>query len=377
MRTIICRFEALLMMILLASTAVASFAADFVTLADKTDRTPIVGASVFSANGLIIGITDGDGRIEVSPRDFPLSFRSLGYDALTQQEFRADTIFMSPATYTLNEVSVSPVGRPVTRVVTYAREYCSGATPTDTLQLFSEYMLEYYFADGKVKGFSKSHKSANPLAIKRFGRIVQENGNDSIFRPTHDDDISALAFMINFASVPDEEINLEIAPGVTNACDTVQGKYFPKFIYRLNNGNFTIDCDLLADFKDHTFSPWFFKIIGMTMDMQQGNQTTIYRVGEGRKVGIQDFVYNSLSSRFLGKGKLLKKLLKIKEPITIFCYLEQYPVEIEYLTAEDYAEQKKTYHDHRSAFRVPANLQPLPPAIDALISRINSEIPND
>lgn len=109
---------------------------------------------------------------------------------------------MTPASYKLNEVVVTPTDRPITRVVTYAREYCTGSTPNDSLQLYSEYMLEYYFADGKVKGFSKSHQSSHMVAIKRYGRIVKGNELDSVMRPKKYDDITALSFMSNMAFVP-------------------------------------------------------------------------------------------------------------------------------------------------------------------------------
>lgn len=363
-----------LWLLLMFSIAFSSISRDIVIL-DGGDNTPVVGASVISANGMIIGTTNNNGRIEVKPNDYPLSIRCMGYEAHSQLNQNADTIFMVPASYTLNEVIVTPTDRPITRVLTYAREYCTGSTPNDTLQFYCEYMLEYYFAEGKVKGYSKSHESSHPLAVKRYGRIANANGLDSIMRPKYDDDITSLSFMSNMAFVPCQKKELTDAMKAGALADTIQGKYFPKYIYRLNNGNFSIDCDALSDHKTHSFSPWFFKMLGMTMDMKQGNWTLMYKQNDSGIYGITDYVYNTGNMRLIGKGKLLKKMLGITDAIEINCYIEQYPVEIERLTVDEYKEQKKTYYEHRSDFKIPDNIQPLPPAIQNLLNRINSQIP--
>lgn len=362
-------------LLLFAASIVTGYANNYITLADSIDKSPVVGASVISSNGLIIGITDKNGQINVNPADYPLSFRSLGYEALTVNQSDVDSIFLSPATYSLSEIVVSPADRPITRVVTYAREYCTGATTTDTLQLYCDYMLEYFFADGKVKGYSKSHQSPNTLARRRFGRIANSEGLDSIMRPKSDDDVSTLSFLQNMAFVPYEPKELTDALKAGAVADTVQGKFFPKFVYRLNNGFFTIECDALSDYKNHSFSPWFFKILGLTMDMQEAYWTLIYNQNETGKYGINDFISGTYNLHILGKGKLLKKMLGVQDAIHMNCYIEQYPVEIEHLTVEEYKELKKTYYERTEQFRVPANLQPLAPAIQSLIDRINLELP--
>ena len=361
--------------LLAAASAITGYAKNQITLIDTTDRTPIAGASVIAKNGLIIGITDKNGSISITQTDYPLSLRSLGYEPMQILEADGDSIFMNPASYALSEIVVTPTDRPITRVVTYAREYCTGATPTDTLQLYSDYMLEYFFADGKVKGYRKLDQSPNPLALRRFGRIANSCGLDSIMRPKSDDDVTMLSFLTNMAFVPYEQVNLTDAMKAGAQTDTIQGKYSPKLKYRLHNNYFTIDCDILSDYKDHTFSPWFFKLLGLTMDMQEGNWSLIYKQNESGKYGIYDYVYGTYNMHFLGKGKLLKKLMGVKDQIHINCYVEQYPVEIERLTTEEYKELKKTHYEHSEDFRLPANLQPLPPSVQSLVERIDREMP--
>lgn len=364
----------ILWLLLATSIALSGFSREIILL-DGNDDAPIIGASVISANGMIIGTTDENGRIAVKSNDYPLSVRCMGYEALMQPSQNADTLFMHPASYALSEVVVSPTDRPITRVVTYAREYCTGSTPDDTLQFYCEYMLEYYFADGKVKGYDKSHKSSTTRAVRRYGRIVKANELDTIMRPKYDDDITALSFMSNMAFVPYERKDLTDAMKAGALADTVQGKYFPKYIYRLNNGYFTIDCDVLSDYKTHSFSPWFFKIMGMTMDIQKGNWTLIYKQNDGGVYGITDFIYSSGNLSILGKGKLLRKMIGVSDAIEINCYIEQYPVRIERLTVDEYKECKKTYYERREVFQIPDNVQPIAPAIQSLLDRVNRELP--
>lgn len=366
-----------LCLLLAASLAISGYPKKHITLADIKDQAPIAGASVISANGLIIGITDKDGKIAITKADYPLCLRSLGYEPTQIYESDADSIFLNPASYTLPEVVITPADRPITRVVTYAREYCTGATPADTLQLYCDYMLEYFFANGKVKGYSKLDQSPNILANRRFGRIANISGLDSIMRPKYDDDIAMLSFLPNMAFVPFEQQGLTEAMKAGAKSDTIQGKFFPKYIYRINNGYFTIDCDVLSDYKNHTFSPWFFKVLGMTMDMQDGSWSLIYKQNESGKYGISDFVYGIFNMHFLGKGKQLKRMIGVKDAIHINCYLEQYPVEIERMTMQEYKEMKKTYYERHEDFRLPVNIQPLAPTIQTLVERIDREIPQN
>ena len=60
---------------------------------------------------------------------------------------------MKPQWFSPEEVSVVSDSRPVVRTVMYVREYSSGVTEKDTMQLFGEYMIVYYYPlQTKVKG---------------------------------------------------------------------------------------------------------------------------------------------------------------------------------------------------------------------------------
>lgn len=357
------------------SSFAACYADKGVTLIDANDLSPVAGASVFSANGLIIGVTDSNGGIRVSTGDYPLSFRSLGYEALTVRDESADSVMMTPASYSLSEVVVNPVDRPVTRVLTYAREYSSGASPSDTLQLYSEYMLEYFFVDGKVKGYKKSDRNAGMRNCRRYGRIANSQGLDSVMMPQPGDELAMLSFGELNAFVPYDvrEETEKIKNGAS--ADTIPGKYSPKYFYHKNNGLLRVDCDVMSGHKNHKWSPLFFKLMGMTMEIDDATWTVIYNCNKTGKYGLYDYIYGSFNFHILVKGKMLKWFLGVKKALEVNCYIEQYPVEIEHLSIEEYQQIRKARKDEAVPFSMPQILQPLPPAVERLVERIDREMP--
>ncbi len=341
---------------------------------DKSENSPVIGASVISSKGIILGTTDADGAISVGPEDYPLSLRSMGFEPLTVSH-PADTIVMAPTSYRLSEVVVTPGDRPITRVITYAREYCTSASPSDTLQLYSEGMFEYFLCDGKVKGYKKSDAKAKVRALRRFGRMANSAGLDSIMRPDGSGEVTYLTFLTAGVSLPEEETAEAPAMAAGETADTIRGKYYPKLIYRKSGNLFTVERDALADEKDHKMSPWFFKLLGLTMDIENATIKTAYNVSASGKYGLHDYVYNTCNLHILSKGKLMKKLLRTNGNINVDSYIEQYPVEIEYLTVDEYKELRKAEDDETLPITAPDFAQPLASPIQSLVDRIERELP--
>ncbi len=341
---------------------------------DKTENSPVIGAAVISSKGIILGTTDANGAISVDARDYPLSLRSMGFEPLSVSN-PADTIVMIPASYQLGEVVVTPEGRPITRILTYAREYCTSASPSDTLQLYSEGMFEYFLCEGKVKGYKKSDAKAKLRALRRFGRMANSAGLDSIMRPDGSGEVTYLTFLTAGVSLPEEETAEAPAMAAGETTDTIRGKYYPKLIYRKSGNLFTVERDALADEKDHKMSPWFFKLLGLTMDIENATIKTAYNVSASGKYGLHEYVYSTCNLHILSKGKLMKKLLRTNGNINVDSYIEQYPVEIEYLTVDEYKELRKAEDDETLPITVPNFTQPLASPIQSLVDRIERELP--
>lgn len=356
----------------LFATVLNAVSQNKVTVIGSDDRMPVAGASVISSQGIILGFTDGNGQITVKNEEWPVSFRSLGYDTRTI-DVKCDTVLMSPSSYSLSEVTVSPADRPITRIVTFAREYCTGATD-DTLQLYNEYMLEYFITDGKVKGYDKGDAKAKVRNANRYGRIAQKGEPDSIMRPGANDDITLLSFLELMAYLPHNNTHASNAIKEGAPYDTIPGEYSNRVFFRQTENNLTVDTDLLANYKDHHWEPWIFKMFGLTMDMTDFRSSMLFKRNPEGIYSIYDYLYGSSRFHVVGKGKMLKRLLRAKKPIDIFCFIEQYPIEIEHLTVGEYKEMKKERRNSVIDFRLPEQMEPLPEGVTSLIERINREL---
>ena len=70
----------------------------------------------------------------------------------------------------------------------------------------------------------------------------------------------------------------------------------------------------------------------------------------------------------------MKHVLEVKDAVDMYCYIEQYPVEIRRLTVDEY-KGLRDGNDCDENFKMPVNVQPQAAAVKALVSRVNREIP--
>lgn len=67
----------------------------------------------------------------------------------------------------------------------YVREYSSGVTEKDTMQLFGEYMIVYYYPlQTKVKGNKKGDAYPSVRALNSCLRLAKASSRDTIMRIT-------------------------------------------------------------------------------------------------------------------------------------------------------------------------------------------------
>lgn len=356
------------LLLLLSVATLNIFAKTSLILVDADDGGPVSAASVISNDGLILGLTDENGCITVSPeKDFPLIIRSLGYESTTVARL-SDTIRLCPAVYSLPEVVVNSTERPIIKILCYVREYCTGATSSDTMMMYSEYMMDAYYAYGKVKGYKKGDKRPSVRNVRRYARFSDSNGLDSVACPSEDDDITILSFAKDFTYVPFDSVGERKSMRLGASTDTVMGKYSPLRLYRKGNNVYSFSVDMLANYEDHKLSPFIFKMLGATMDIDKMQMSYAYNANPSGKYSLNDFIYSTSHFHALAKGKLFKKFFRAKEPMHMDCYVELYPVDVEYLTVGEYKKQRKEKDE--ADFVEPKNLQPLVPSIRRIVERL-------
>lgn len=334
------------------------------------DNEIIAGATVISGSGMILGVTDDNGCLpHVSSKDYPLIIRSLGYKEQTVTA-QGDTIWMASENYSLPEVSVVSGERPITRVISYVREYSTGATSTDTIQMFSEYMVQSFHITGKkVKGYKKGDRKIKPLSTRQYARYANAKC-DSVFIPDKNEEPF---YLLSFAKLISE------VPGSYNEptkirngaySDTIAGKYGPKLIVAKNKDCYTVRKDALADFQGHRFSPWILKILGASMDITQLSQTLGFVPNDSGKYTVLDFISGAYNSHIQAKGKWLRKMFGAKEEVEMDCYVELYPVSVTFHTVSEYKELREDKSE--LPFAIMENIPPTLPSATSIINRVSN-----
>jgi len=335
---------------------------------DSEDNSPVTGASVIDCSGIISGFTNNRGIVgDISDRAYPLTVRCLGYKSIEIAD-PVDTLRLAVDTYSLPEVVVKQGERPIIRTISYAREYCTGVNGTDTIQLFSEYMAETFNIESKkVKGYRSYDAVPTIKGIRRVMRRVNAAGLDSVGQPQNNEDF--LSFFGNISFIPTDVFaeSDSLRSGLVPA-DTVYGKYAPKRILRKTKNLFVVQNDALADHKGHRWSPAFFKLLGLTMEMQSVNASFAYSPNERGSYGINDFIYGTYSCHILGKGKWIRKMFGADKPVEMDCYVELYPVSTTHITVDEYKELREDWT------RIPIESSPLAPplhpSVQSMIDRV-------
>lgn len=345
-----------------------------IVVVEQTDNSPLQGATVIGKSGLIVGLTNEKGEItSPSVSQYPLTIQYIGFEPITI-DAHSDTIALTPAEYSLSEIVVNPYERPIKRMTFYAREYASGATGSDTLQLFTEYMFETFLvdSDAKVKGYKKKDSNLRLKNLKRYARYTNSAGLDSISKPDESDEITMLSWK-DILSVPNFKIKVDNSRATQstnlNENDSLGSPTSGQYQLHKRNGVLSFISDPLTQYKDHKWSPFFLKLLGLTIDVDEMLATICYRVNEADSYSIDDFIYETYSMRMLARGKVFKRIFRTDQPILMNTYIELYPVSSTYITVDEYAEMRR---DKTSLpFEVPTAVRPLSPAITSLITRLD------
>lgn len=305
------------------------------------DGLPVVGATLLSGSGHIVGSTDNRGMVNLPDAGgYPHSLRSMGYEVMTIAE-PVDTVVLKVVEYTLPELSVVAAERPIRRILWYAREYSTGATGRDTMQLYSEYMLESFVVDRKVKGYHSSDAKLKTKSTRRYARIAGAEHADSIFMPREGEEITLLAWGSEFCKLPEGKTPETAAIRGGAAVDSIAGKYSTEKLLLKSGNRFTEVTDRLSDHKNHSWSPTIFKLLGMTIDINRYSTTLCFMPNDRAEYDIYDLLYSSVSLDFTARGKIFKWLFRSNEPLRMNTSIELYPVDITTHSIDEYKELRK------------------------------------
>lgn len=338
---------------------------------DAEDSGPLMGVSVFSASGVILGATDTDGAFSSAREsDYPLTLKCMGYMPAICKRTEG-RVALVPATMELGEVTVTPADRPVARLVCYVREYTSAATATDTIRFFAEHVGDFYYTTTKVKKF-KAPDTFRPLVAKLYERITDNHGLDSVSSPEFNKNDFVWLDMLELPhrGLTESENGNGRSAG-TAYTDTIRGKYGLKSVARKTDKAYTLISDCLADKKGHKMSPFLFKLLGMTLDITELQETWSFKANENGIYNPSDILYGSLTMAVTGKGKWIRKAFNSATPIEMRGYFEIYPLRVEYLTPEEAREQVKGNPPAEKFERSPL-ATPLPPATQELVDRVSA-----
>lgn len=359
------RYVVLLLTALLAWTAQAKCR---IKVVDSEDSTPLAAATVFANSGIIIGLTDDQGFITIaSDSDFPVTVKCLGYDPGQSRAGEAE-VRLEHSVFELQEVVVTPVDRPVLRVLCYIREYVSGATSTDTLVCYNEHMGDFFLPTRKkIKGF-KAQTSPRFLRSRCYSRMANNDGLDSIFVPKYRDDSFCWEDLV---SMPSENVTESDIIKSGSNIDSIQGKHGVKQILRKSSeSTYTIQTDYLADSKNHKISPFIFKLLGLSIDITELQGSWIYQTNEGGVYSPADIVSGIFSLSVSGRGKWIKKAFRSETPVQMHSFYEIYPIEVEYLTVEE-AKDLLYENPPRVSMTISPNATPLDPSTQRMVDICN------
>ena len=338
---------------------------------DAVTQSPVAAASIFDAAGNMVGFTWSDGLFsEVPESAYPVTLRCMGYEQLVIERPEDKTWLMTPMAYELEEVVIVPVKRNVLKQTFYVREYFSMNNASDTVTFFMEHMAHRFVPTSKDAKFGYD-SSLHILDTRHYARYKIFGKDSVVINPE-----SAFPSLLKVFDLNDEEV---AAPeSFKESGNTVKhyeeaGKSGMALIQKQNAQTFTTIEDVLALTKEHKMSPWAFKLLGFTMEINQFYTTHAYRVNDKGVYLPKDLIEASFVMEADGRGKHLRKAIKSDKPVVIRSLIELYIVDRDYLSKDEAKEECKN-KPADVKFVIPSTVPPLNEATRRLVERANAEI---
>lgn len=337
------RLKATLLLLLTMMTGIA--AARTIVVLDA-DGMPVIAASVMDGKGVNIALTDNQGHVAVNEGAYPLIIKSLGLKT-AHIAVPADTVIMPWEPMDMDEVVVSPHGRPIARVVCYIRCTSGLIADGDTTTMIWEGMADYLIpiARAKMKGRD------NPrLLNKRYTITSTAEAVDSA-------SIESLTFyqVINYPGKDLTESEGLRTAEAGNDTVKISKKGMIEELHSKTPAGYRIYSDYLAGKKNHSWSPWFLKMLGFTVDVKELAFTLLYGPGHEGVHSPLDMKAMTVGFHMIGRGKWMRKALGAKGDVDINSRVEVFPVDITFLSEQEAKESDKDAR--RQDFILPAPLE--------------------
>lgn len=339
-----------------------------VVVADSVSRSPLMSVSVFDRNGSFVGVTDKRGRAPyISPAEYPVTLRYLGYKEMTVANSRNDTIFMTETSAELPEVVVESRQHKVLHLLAYIREYSTLSTYTDTVFMFREKMADFMAVAEpgvKYRGWSRPRI----LKSKSYYHITNSEGVDSVSDVSnHHFSWSDWIGVNGTAEMPRALIDAD------SATDSVFGRYGAAEIWQRSGDRVSVMVDVLADTLSRRWAPYFNDFFRKNLDFDNFRLRFNYANvtdGEVTPADLVGFTYN-IESR--GRGRDMFRFNHRDEPFFVTTYAEVYIVDKEYVTVKE-ARRWEKLKVSTEDFEIiePAEAPDLQPSIKALIARVDN-----
>lgn len=339
-------------------------------LVDALTDSALPLASISDSGGNVIGMTDRNGEIpELSPKSYPVTFSYLGYAPIESRTQLTDDVKMIPKNYVLPEIVIIPGARPLLHLTGFMRETASVLCASDSVTLIKESIVDFLVPveKSKVKGW----RDVRELASKTYVRMTNNQGLDSV-SDRHQYDMMLMAS--DFMAIPASIKIPESIKGKKIACDTIMGKYTPKNIWMKNDAVTRCYRDGLADNKDHTMSPFLFKLFGLTTDFKDMSVNYVFATSDSDELKPTDLQQVSLSLNLIARGKMFKMAMGNSSSMDVRSYVELYLTDREFLSDEEGKDLKKNPPVIKASDIVaPADATPVLPAIRSIVERVNSQ----
>lgn len=362
-----------LLLSIIVSTAFVEAVAQ-TKVVDRSDGSVVPFASVITADGRLLGMTDEQGLLPAEADTVAeFSIRHLCYETFTAgaSDRKRGLIELTPQVYDVGSVTVRNSPHDYLRMRSYRRFYLSDTK--DSVRNYTESIVDYYMPLKKKP--NKKNSFIKTRAARNYG-IVKRAGRDSIYynekprQPRSEREAEEL-FMGNMLLINDKKYSrINRSANV----DVMNGKHWPKAVYRRNADVTTFQCDQLADKKDHSYGFWGLKLLGITMEISEAVVTEMYRTNAANIFGLPDMIGRSLAMTVTIGHKSMAKTYGSKF-VSMKSNMEMYFIDMAYMSeAEARAEKEEPLTGIN--FEVPAHAPKPGVAIEKLKAEVMARVRN-